>query len=168
MIFLIGFMGSGKTSVGKRLAQLLNFEFIDLDEVIENSEGQTISQIFHEHSEEYFRSRESFFLQSLIDKKSIVVATGGGTPCFHSNMQWMLANGITIYLNTDAEVLFQRLKPEMAHRPLLKQNSEEELRNFIAAKLKERESFYGSSKFIVDTSALSADQLTQKIYSLLV
>jgi hypothetical protein len=99
--------------------------------------------------------------------KAVVIATGGGAPCFHENMRWMMANGVTIYLNTDEEVLFHRLKPEMAHRPLLKRNSEEELENFIASKLKERESFYRSSKFIIDTSELTADEIVRKIISLL-
>ena len=166
-IFLIGFMGSGKTSLGKRLAELLNFEFIDLDEVIEKSEGKTISQIFQEQDEEYFREKESFTLQSLSEKKNAVVATGGGSPCFHDNMKWMLANGTTVYLKTDPKVLFERLKSEITHRPLLKGNSEEDLKKFIAHKLKERESFYSSAKFVIETNEMTADDLALKISMLL-
>lgn len=166
-IFLIGFMGSGKTSVGKQLAELLNFEFIDLDEVIEKSEGKTISQIFQGESEEFFRKKESVYLRSLSAKENTVVAAGGGTPCFHDNMQWMIANGATVYLQTDPEILFERLKSEITHRPLLKGNSEEDLKNFIASKLKERESFYRSAKFIIETNEMTADDLALKIRMLL-
>ena len=166
-IFLIGFMGSGKTSAGKRLAELLSFEFIDLDELIEKNEGKTISQIFQEEGEESFRKKEFAYLHSLSAKKKTVIAAGGGTPCFHSNMQWMMANGTTVYLKTDPEILFRRLKSEMTHRPLLKHNSEEELKNFISSKLRERESFYLSSKLIVDTGAQNADELAQHIFTLL-
>ncbi|MFI5135670.1 MAG: shikimate kinase [Chitinophagales bacterium] len=131
LIFLIGFMGSGKTSVGKKLAALLSAEFVDLDEVIELKESKTISQIFQELGEEYFRERESQCLQSLSEKSNAVIATGGGVPYFHDNMKWMNENGVTVYLQTNSEILFGRLKSEIAHRPLLHGNSEEELKQFI-------------------------------------
>ena len=162
-IVITGFMGSGKTAVGKRLAELLKLEFIDLDEVIEKSEERTISQIFQEQGEEYFRQKESSILQSLSGKKNAVVATGGGTPCFHDNMKWMLANGTTVYLKADPEILFERLKSEITHRPLLKGNSEEDLKNFIVSKLKERESFYSPAKFVIVTNEMTANDLAKKI-----
>src|SRR5215217_1973749 len=109
-VFLIGFMGSGKTFVGKKLAQLLKTTFIDLDEVIEKSEEKTISQIFSQNGEEFFRERESHYLKSLSERSNVVIATGGGTPCFHDNMKWMNENGITIYLKAKSEILFDRLK----------------------------------------------------------
>src|SRR5437773_11285939 len=97
-IFLMGFMGSGKTFFGKQLAQLLNYEFIDLDELIGKNEGATIAEIFFSKGEAYFRSKESSLLKSLSQNENAVIATGGGTPCFHDNMKWMNEHGITVYL----------------------------------------------------------------------
>src|SRR5436853_6290275 len=95
-VFLIGFMGSGKTFLGKQLAQLLNYEFIDLDEWIEQREKKSIAEIFSEDGEEYFRKKESQQLKLLAEKNNAVIATGGGTPCFHDNMKWMNDHGFTI------------------------------------------------------------------------
>ena len=162
-IFLIGFMGSGKTSVGKHLAELLKSEFVDLDEVLEKNEGKTISQIFANRGEDLFRERESQCLKSFAGKANLVIATGGGTPCFHDNLKWMNENGVTIYLKTDPDILFYRLKGEISHRPLLANYSEEELKKFIESKLLERSSFYNSSKIILNTEEMNAKEIAEKI-----
>jgi len=167
LIFLIGFMGSGKTSVGKKLASLLPAEFVDLDEVIEQEEGKTISEIFQQQGEEYFRDRESQCLKSLFKKSNTVIATGGGAPCFHDNMKWMNENGITVYLKADPEILFKRLKSEIAHRPLLQGNSESELKKFIALKLSERRQFYTASQITVEAGDKNEDEIARHILSLL-
>lgn len=166
-IFLIGFMGSGKTTLGRELSDLLKMEFIDLDEVIERKEGTTISELFQSKGEEYFRDKESFYLKSLDQANNTVISTGGGTPCFYDNMQWMNDHGITVYLNFSAEILFRRLKPEAEHRPLLKGKADEELAAFIKSKLQERDPFYSRSHIVVNDGEISALSVAEKIYHLL-
>ena len=162
-IFLIGFMGSGKTTLGRELASLMKIEFIDLDEVMEREEGTTISELFQSKGEEYFRDKESFYLKSLDQTDNAVISTGGGTPCFHDNMQWMNDHGITVYLNFPADILFQRLKPEANHRPLLKGKPDEELLLFIKSKLEERNPFYSRSQVIMNAGDISAASVAEKI-----
>ena len=160
-------MGSGKTTLGRELSNLAKMKFIDLDEVIERKEGATISELFQSKGEEYFRNKESSYLKSLVQTDNAVISTGGGTPCFHDNMQWMNDHGITVYLNFPAEILFQRLKPEADHRPLLKGKLDEELLLFIKSKLQERNPFYSRSHIIVNADEISATSVAEKISSLL-
>ncbi len=162
-IFLIGFMGSGKSTVGKQLASLLNYEFIDLDDLIERNEQSTINDIFIMKGEEYFRTKESFYLKSLDPIMNAVVATGGGTPCFSDNMKWMNEQGITVYLKTGISVLSARLNKERDHRPLLRSINEQDLPDFITAKLKERERYYLQSKYAVDADKLDGESLLRQI-----
>ena len=131
-IFLIGFMGSGKTSIGKRLAKFLGFDFIDLDSVIETKEGKPISKIFMERGETAFRILEQEALQELVKETGVVVATGGGAPCHNNNLQFMNANGTTVYLRLDQEALLQRLTDAKLKRPLIKDLTDAELNRFIS------------------------------------
>ncbi|HFC01185.1 MAG TPA: shikimate kinase [Phaeodactylibacter sp.] len=149
-IFLIGFMGSGKTYTGRRMAKMLGRDFIDLDEYIEAKEGRTISAIFAQEGEDYFRKIEKKCLHEMKKKSNAIIATGGGTPCFFDNMDWMNRNGRTVYLETPAETLLQRLKNEKEKRPLLKNFSTKELRLFIKNKLKEREAFYHKAEITIE------------------
>jgi len=162
-IFLIGFMGSGKTTLGRELAGVMQMDFKDLDEEIEKNEGTTISELFQSKGEEYFRSKESFYMRSLEQTNNVIIATGGGTPCFYDNMQWMNDHGLTVYLNLPPEILFQRLRPQVDHRPLLKGKTDEELLQFIRERLKERSSYYGQSEIIVEGNSLSASGLQKQI-----
>ncbi len=162
-IFLIGFMGSGKSTVGKQLASLLNYEFIDLDDLIEQNEQLAVNDIFVMKGEEYFRTKESFYLKSLDPIMNAVVATGGGTPCFSDNMKWMNEQGITVYLKANISVLSARLNKESDHRPLLKNINENNLPDFITAKLKERERYYLQSKYVVDADKLDGESLLEQI-----
>ncbi|MBK7873331.1 MAG: shikimate kinase [Saprospiraceae bacterium] len=141
-IFLIGFMGSGKSHVGKRLAHLCNIPFIDLDNEIEQQEGRTIPQIFEQNGEAAFRAIEQNALHKILKHEDAVIATGGGTPCFFDNMNWMNQYGITIYLQTPVDILVERLQSERAHRPLLQNLNDETLYTFIAEKLAAREMYY--------------------------
>jgi shikimate kinase len=154
-IFIIGFMGSGKSTVGKAFAERHRFPFADLDEIIEGDEGKTIAGIFSEKGEEYFRLKERFHLLSLLQYKDVVVATGGGTPCFFDNMHWMNHHGFTIYLQLKATELERRLESEQRQRPVLKNIKKGELLTFITHKLKERERFYHQANCL-----LKADDLT--------
>ncbi len=157
-VFLIGFMGSGKTSLGYPLAQLLRFEFIDLDQWIEQREGKTIHELFVQEGESVFRQKERAYLRSL-PLGQRVIATGGGTPCHEQNMDWMNRVGTTVYLQVDAQILYERLLPHRNERPLLRHLSPEELLPFIKRLLAQREPYYRQAKHIVCADQLRVEQL---------
>jgi shikimate kinase len=148
-VYLIGFMGSGKTHIGKELAQLLDYLFVDTDILIENTEGISVAQLFDERGEAGFRKIESERLQGLNKWDNIIVSTGGGAPCFHDNMTYINNSGITVYLKTNPQLLLERLLPETDKRPLLKGRSEAELLSFITSKIEEREAFYGQADIVI-------------------
>lgn len=145
-VFLVGFMGSGKTTLGRSLAARLNYEFLDLDDRIEQQEGQSISKIFETLGEEGFRLLEKQRLRALGAVDRLVLSTGGGTPCHHDNMAWMNDHGITVYLNTPIPVLHERLRHQKQHRPLIAGMNDEALKQFIESRLSERQSFYVQSR----------------------
>jgi shikimate kinase len=147
-VFLVGYMGVGKSTLGKKLAQRLGVEFIDSDSFIENQIGISIADYFEQFGEENFRELERKFLLQL-SESSCVVATGGGLPCFGDAMEVMNEKGITIYLHRPPKELFQRLKNAKKERPLIARLSEEELLEYITKQLKDREVFYSKAKFIV-------------------
>lgn len=153
-IFLIGMMGSGKSFCSKKLAKKLKIPAFDLDTIIEMTEDLSIAEIFAEEGEEYFRKEEAKILRWFGEKKAFVLATGGGTPCFHKNMEWMNENGVTIWLNEPVNVLVDRLKPEKDHRPLVKDLSDEELASFLTNKLAERNQYYSKAKHSIEYSTM--------------
>jgi shikimate kinase len=153
-IFLIGYMGSGKSTLGPKLARALAIPFMDLDKLIEEHVGMTIAQYFEQHDESSFRNVEADLLRSITEKNdSFLMSTGGGVPVFHNNMEFMNEHGTTVYLEMNPRTLAQRLAPAKAERPLLKNINDENLPEFIASKLKEREVFYKKAHLI--TSGLS-------------
>ena len=156
-IFLVGFMGSGKSYIGKILAEKLGFQFVDLDSIIENTEGVKISQIFEIHGESYFRKVESDCLHHLNKWTEIVVATGGGAACFHDNMSWMNENGITVYLSVEPQLLASRLANEVDKRPILQGKTGDELLDFIKMKVSEREDFYNQAHVKIHQTENSDD-----------
>ncbi|PSR11128.1 MAG: shikimate kinase [Bacteroidetes bacterium] len=141
-IFLVGFMGSGKSHVGKKLALHLGCPFSDLDHAIEMAAGATISTIFEQHGEAYFRLLERRALHDSSYAPAGVLATGGGTPCFFNNMDWMNKNGICIFLDADPAVLTERLWKGKFKRPLLKKLDQPELACYVHDKIAERRPFY--------------------------
>jgi len=144
-IVLIGFMGSGKTTVGKLLAASLDIGFIDMDAYIEEKEKSTIHDIFAEKGEAYFRSAETRALSEILALPTkVVISTGGGTPCFGDNMEEIKTKSVSIYLKVGRQRLVERLKGDV-HRPLLQNKSEVELMRFVKMKLKEREHYYSSA-----------------------
>jgi shikimate kinase len=149
-IFLIGFMGSGKSTTGKKLASHLKWSFIDLDKTIENMTGMKIRDIFSEKGEAYFRLTEADALQGMESESNAVISTGGGTPCFGNNMDFMLRTGLTVYLRMTPLMLKSRLADSSDHRPLLKDIDKEDLEEYIAGKLSEREKWYSRAEIIVD------------------
>lgn len=164
-IFLIGFMGSGKTHWGKQLAERLQLSFYDLDEVIVQSEQMNIPGIFAEKGEEYFRNREKEMLEKLVDENpSMVVSCGGGTPCFFNNIEFMKKYGTVVWLNTSVNVLLQRLMKERNERPLLKDISDEDLRHYIMRKLNERRIYYEQADVVIDREdAFSMNDFIQTV-----
>ena len=150
-IFLIGYMGSGKTTMGKLLAKHLNLNFIALDNYIENKYHLSISQIFEEFGEANFREKEQYCLQEVSDFEDIVIATGGGAACFYDNMNLMNSKGDTIYLKLSPEHLAKRLATSKGGiRPILQDKTGKELLNFIEEKLREREPYYLQAKYIIE------------------
>jgi len=149
-IFLIGFMGSGKSTTGKELASRLKWTFIDLDEKIESITGMKIQDIFSEKGEDFFRKTESEVLKEMSSESNAVISTGGGTPCFGDNMDFMRRSGLTVYLRMTPARLKSRLTGLSDHRPLLKDIGKEGLEEYIAGKLSEREKWYSRAEIIID------------------
>ena len=160
-IFLIGFMGSGKTHWGKIWAKKKHLKFFDLDEEIEKTLGKTIAQIFEKKGEEYFRERERNVLKKFEAKKNFILACGGGTPCFFDNLQWMNEQGSTIYMELSPAKILERVIHETEKRPLVKKVNTSELLFFIEQKLKERKTFYHMATYIVNANTLNEDSLTK-------
>ena len=164
-IFLIGFMGSGKTHRGRQLSQKLNIPFFDLDEQIVNDENRSISDIFEQEGEEYFRLREKDVLHIITESHaSFVMAFGGGTPCYFNNIEYMNQSGTTVWLNTPIPVLFERLMKEKDKRPLVKELSGDQLRSFIVKKYSDRKIYYEQASIIIEEENLQLDQIIEKIF----
>ena len=155
-------MGSGKSYWGRHWAETFGLEFYDLDQVIEQQEGKTIRQIFEGEGEVAFRRKERKALESMFQKQDAIIASGGGTPCFHKNMERMNHAGTTIFLKTPVPVLVERLLPELGHRPVLSHTNAETLPAFIEQKLAERAPFYNKSVFHFNTLYLT-DENFKKI-----
>lgn len=165
-IFLVGYMGCGKSSVGKKLALRLKFDFIDIDTSIEQMTGKSVAKIFDEEGEDQFRQLERSILVSLCSRSNIVVATGGGAPCFFDTMLLMNKSGTTIYLKMHPDSLATRILASVHDRPLVRRLSKEEMPTYIAQHLKEREIFYNKAKFIIKGENLKIDDLERLILNL--
>lgn len=164
-VFLIGLMGSGKSYWATQLAKKLKTGGYDLDSLIENLEDKTVAELFDEDGEDYFRKTEAKLLRWFGEKKSFVLATGGGTPCFHDNMSWMNKQGITIWLDEAVDTLVDRLLPEKAHRPLIRDLSDAAVKDFLISKRAEREAFYGQAAHHLSGKDISLASLHKIIQS---
>ena len=166
-LVILGYMGSGKSWVGKHLGIILNYPFQDLDELIEKREKTSISQLFSDNGEIYFRKKETDILLEILKSDSeLILSTGGGTPFYGSNMDKLLDHDevVTIYLKASINVLTERLFPEKDKRPLIDHlNTREELREFIGKHLFERAPVYERSQIIIDTNELSAEAICEQI-----
>jgi len=158
-IFLIGFMGCGKTTMGKKLAAKLGYSLVDLDHEIEHVTGTTVAGYFASQGEDEFRKLESNTLKNHEYAQNAVISTGGGTPCFFDNMEWMNENGVTVYIQLPAVSLAKRLEKGIDKRPLLRNLSEKELVQFIEGKLEERDPFYSKAKLTLSGIGLNADTI---------
>ena len=141
-ILLIGFMAAGKTTLGKALAKELGLQFIDLDHYIESRYHCSVSQLFAERGEEAFRQIERNMLHEVAEFEDVIIATGGGTPCFFDNMDYMNSKGVTVFLEAAVDVIHTRLTIARIQRPLVKGKSAEELRAYIAEMLDYRMPYY--------------------------
>src|SRR3954466_15372966 len=163
-IYLIGFMGSGKTHWGKRLSHRIEIPFYDLDEEIVRAEQRSIQQIFHDKGEEYFREKERDMLEAITDDhKALILSCGGGTPCFFNNIDFMKQNGTVIWLNTAVDALVDRLLKEKSHRPVIKNVPDAELRSFIIKKLQERKLYYEQADIILHEESITIEALLKII-----
>lgn len=151
-IFLVGYMGCGKTYTAKRLARKYDLNYIDLDQYIERRFFKTVSQIFAEKGEEGFRKLEHNMLEEVCAFENVVISTGGGTACFYDNMELMNSCGDTVYLQASIQSLFDFLKNAKQNRPLLKGKNDEELLAFIDESLKKREPYYLKAKYVIDSA----------------
>lgn len=165
-VFLIGFMGSGKTTFGKFLAKKSEMDFLDLDEYIENKYGKKITELFAEFGEDGFRKIERKCLHEIPASENCFIATGGGTPCFFDNMEYMNSAGDTVYLRTSVQELFERLVLSETKRPLIDGKSPEELENYISDALSIREKHYMKSKYILDTDLLNPNNILESYMDL--
>lgn len=153
-VIIVGYMGSGKTTVGKALSHDMNMQFYDLDWYIESRMHKTVSQIFAEKGEEGFRKIEHNMLHEVAEFEDVIISCGGGTPCFFDNMEYLNQQGETVYLKATPEVLYAHLKMGKTERPLLKGKSPEEMHKFIEQQLATREPFYNKAKHVLDVNLL--------------
>ncbi len=153
-IILIGYMGAGKTTVGKALAKELRMPFYDLDWYIESRMHKTVKAIFDERGEAGFRKIEHNMLHEVAEFEDIIISCGGGTPCFFDNIDYMNRQGETVYLKATPEVLYGHLKMGKTIRPLLLNKTADEVQVFIREQLAQREPYYSKAKYVLDVNLL--------------
>lgn len=167
IIFLVGFMGCGKSYTGRTLSGLLDIPFVDMDKAIEAQEGKSVKEIFETKGESYFREQERSFLEQLDNSQNLIVATGGGAPCFFDNMELMNDKGWTLYLNRSKDIVLAQLLKGIDKRPLLMGKSPEEVEAFYTEKLAERAPFYEKATFHVgDASAEDIAEIIREMFVL--
>ncbi|MFA6367623.1 MAG: shikimate kinase [Bacteroidales bacterium] len=165
-IFLVGFMFSGKSTVGKLLAKSMGYEHIDTDHMFESLYNISINDFFEKYGQDLFRELEHKLLLTLIEKDNIVISTGGGLPCFHNNMELIKQNGISIHINMSFKSIIHRQKKSKKNRPLLRNKSQEEIEIFLQDLLAKRIDIYNQSNIIIKGEDLSIKELKEKILTL--
>ena len=164
MLYLIGFMGVGKTTIGEQLAAKHNVNFFDTDKEIEKITNNSISDIFQKDGGNHFRKLETVTLKTITENN--IVACGGGLPVYNNNMNLIKKSGVSIYLKASEDEIFIRLSNNSENRPLIQKKSDEDLRDFIKETLGKREKFYAMADYTIDTSNLSEKDVLRKINSL--
>ena len=165
MIYVIGYMGSGKTTIATELSNILNLPHVDTDKEIQKKTSHTIDEIFKNFDEIYFRKIEKDILTSIKGNK--IVSTGGGLPTYSDNMKYIKKNGKSIYLKTPIQILHDRLKNNLYNRPLIKNIKTSDLKIFIKKQIQERECFYKQADYILETKDISKEEILRKINSLI-
>ena len=153
-IIIVGYMGAGKTTVGKALAKETGLQFYDLDWYIEGRMRKTVPQIFAERGEDGFRLVERNLLHEAAEFEDVVLSCGGGTPCFFDNIDYMNSQGDTVYLKADPDVLYAHLRMGKVRRPLLENKTPDEMKAFIREQLARREEYYLKAKHVLDVNLL--------------
>ncbi len=168
-IYLIGLTGAGKSTIGRLLAKKLSYSFVDLDERIAYQTNRTIADIFEKDGEDSFRELENKFLKDVSSKEDIVIATGGGTPCYLDGLKFIKENGISVFLFAPIDIITERLYvADNTYRPLLKNKSKEELNDYLSQRFTDRLPFYSNADMMFDTNCSSSfpdlvDQLAFRI-----
>ncbi len=162
-IYLLGYMGSGKSTVGEKLARALGVPWIDLDAEIESKYKISIAGFFSKYGETAFREVEHKTLSDITLKPAAVISTGGGAPCFHNNMELMNASGITIYLEVSPEIILSRIGPHAHKRPLFRQMIGDNILEKIATHLRTREKYYRQAQMTVDGTEPDIEALKDRI-----
>lgn len=163
-VFLIGMPAAGKSLVGKRLAQRIGYYFIDLDQLIEQQSGEKVAAIFKKKGEDYFRQIEQKALRSLDSLREVVIATGGGTPCFYNNMQWMKTNGYCIFINPSIDTILRRLDNEKSdHRPLLQRGIGSDLRSTLERLYRERKPIYSEAQLAINREDFPMEEVLKRM-----
>ncbi|GAB2525838.1 shikimate kinase [Rufibacter soli] len=165
VVFLVGMPGCGKSTVGRALAEEVGYTFLDLDTLIEEQEGATVPQVFERKGQAYFREAEARALRQVTgEKRGVVLATGGGAPCFHGNMTFMLENGAAVYLQVQPQDLVARLtRQDLDARPLLREKSPEALEEYLAETLAQRELFYAQAAFTVEAGGKTVAEVVAAV-----
>lgn len=163
LVFLIGYMGCGKSSIGKPLARRLGMSFVDMDTEVEKQCGMSVGDLFACRGETHFREVEREVLSRLSRLENTVVATGGGTPCYYDNMEVMNRKGVTVYFKLSPQKLVSRLIYGKSKRPLLRDKTDEELLEFVTDALAKREETYEKAKLIISCDALSDDYVAEHV-----
>lgn len=161
-LFLIGYMAAGKTTLGRWAARRLGYDFIDLDHYIESRYMKSVSDLFAERGEEGFREIERRMLHEVGEFDRVLISTGGGTPCFFDNMDYMLSQGLTVYLEASVPVLCRRLKCSRTKRPLVDSKTEEELAGFVAEMLTRRDIYYRRAHAVFNSDEYERGEALQK------
>ena len=164
-LFLVGYMGCGKSSLGKKIAKAMGMRFIDTDAEVESREGETIADIFHYEGEEYFRKSERYIIEELAaSDEDMVISTGGGVPLWEDNMEVMNQSGVTLYLKRTAEQIASRLSPHgREKRPKLRGLNDEELVAFMRDNMAQREPYYCKATLTIDCTPMSDAELVTMI-----
>ncbi|HOW24915.1 MAG TPA: shikimate kinase [Bacteroidales bacterium] len=162
-IFLVGYMGSGKTRTGKLLARAMHYEFMDIDELFEQRYRISIQDFFRKYDEQLFRKLEHQLLSETILRDQVVYSMGGGTPCFYDNMDMLNRFGLTVYIRMPALALFRRLQESKKKRPLLFKMASDDLLEHIQSQLSARELFYSKAALIINGINLDINELVLKI-----
>lgn len=162
-IYLIGYMGSGKSTVSGRLAAQLGFQRLDLDELFEEHYKIPIHRFFEKYDQTVFRTFESRLLKETESIDNVVISTGGGTPCYYDNMFWMNQHGLTVYLKISAGAIASRLSQSKKKRPLLAQKKPDELLGFVREHLRQRNIYYSQAKITIQAESIDLNELVRLV-----
>ena len=160
---MIGFMGAGKTTLGKVIAKRMKLQFLDLDTLIIRNQGKSITQVFEDEGERGFRKIERKVLEDILESDNYILACGGGTPCYKDNMDRMNSKGTSLFLDVPEEELIKRLSGNKFHRPLLSELNDQELTAYVQERLVERQACYRKSKIWINPLATSVDTIIMSL-----